>query len=150
MCLNIYNKDYKIKVADKPIIVFKVGRVRGEIFEPRFKDSFKYYLMLKTILVPIVPVEPGLATFPITVADWIVDEGYHSYKHLSDAENQVYHGSALTIGVFVIPIGTKYIEGSFDNNPSYVSEELIYLGSYWIGFIRNPFTRLRTLKFKKK
>lgn len=128
MCLEIKNENFKIKIAKKPIICFKLGRVKKNRFHSPFYSKTYYKNMIN------FEVKLGIINLP-NLKLIIINEGYHSYVHFFSNGNQL----------FLIPKGTKYVRGGIndhDRNNGYVSENIIWLGSKW-----NPLNWLKILKY---
>ena len=134
MCMR--TKDAIFKIAEKDIICYKRGypTVIGLGFSPIARGSFLYTLLNKT---KIVKIDPCYNSY---YKEYRIDEGYHSANTFVSLNNFSRNGD---IGIFVIPKGTKYIDGFFDGNrycPNRVSESLIFFG------MNNKLTRWRLKK----
>ncbi len=88
-------------------------------------------------LVPLVAApEKAYKPFsyePVLTGFHTVNRGYHSY-------NRFHHG------LFIIPKGTKYIDGWFNDCKGIknrVSSNIVYIGCAW-----NPFAWIKALSFK--
>ena len=144
MCLRADDKT--IYIADKDIVCYKLGKISklGKLFSPITRTTYGY-----TRNVPTEPVELYFGGY----YEDQVNEGYHSatsLKSLSDTRSAygTYELRDRKAGVFIIPKGSKYIKGFFNNSiyPNYVSESLIYIGP------NNLITKFRLLwrQFKQK
>lgn len=131
MCLT--TKDPTIKIAEKDITVYKIldkKKVKRKGFFNRLFNG-KYRITYEAInnnyeytigtLNPIVEIKPfGGDAF----LDFAVEEGYRSYVH------ETGRGRQNANAIFVIPKGTKYIQGYCNNDtniPNYVSETIIFV-----------------------
>jgi hypothetical protein len=126
MCLT--TRDATIKIAEQDIQVFKnlcyprVSFLKG-LFKPKSKcptSMFNGYLYEEGVTQPKVTLQPR--SLFRDKSEYSVDEGYHSYlTPIQDCNAK-----------FVIPKGTRYIEGQygFGNKsvPNYVSETIVYVG----------------------
>ena len=59
--------------------------------------------------------------------NYFVRKGFHSYKYLDDLIEELYFWQPCDAKIFkcIIPKGTKYYEGEFDDSTSYCSESII-------------------------
>ena len=60
-------------------------------------------------------------------AAYMVSRGFHSFKYLDNLIKELDFWLSFDIEIFkcIIPKGTKYYEGKFDDFPSYCSESII-------------------------
>ena len=60
-------------------------------------------------------------------AAYMVSRGFHSFKYINDLIKELDFWLYSDIKIFkcIIPKGTKYYEGKFNNSPSYCSESII-------------------------
>ena len=60
-------------------------------------------------------------------AAYMISKGFHSFKYLDDLIKELDFWLSFDIEIFrcIIPKGTKYYEGKFNNSPSYCSESII-------------------------
>lgn len=120
MCLYTLGNTNIPKVAASDITVYKVGKacklklfgLTWEYFRPYFRNNFKY---TKNHKQPKIKLNP--------TRDWVgvgykIEEGYHAY-----VKAQKYY---KTMGVFIIPKGTKYFLGA---NGDIVAETMVYKGN---------------------
>ena len=58
---------------------------------------------------------------------YMISKGFHSFKYLDDLIKELDFWQSYDIKIFkcIIPKGTKYYEGKFNNSPSYCSESII-------------------------
>lgn len=113
MCLNV-TPDAEIKTAKRDMLVFKYTS-KSRIDNDNFESSIQVYDYKRGKLQPNVEIKIwGSNT---------VEKGYHS---LPSHYNSSYYRNAM----FVIPKGSKFIEGTYDDDPCYVSSQIIYLGTY--------------------
>lgn len=126
MCL--ITKDPTIKTAEQDIIVYKELEFKKDgffrrWFNPSSPISTMYpHVYKQGVVQPKVPLKPYLDR---NNELWIVEEGYHSYPSRSWLKT-----AHVVNTMFMIPKGTRYIEGSFNgfkNIPNYVSETIIFL-----------------------
>ena len=57
---------------------------------------------------------------------YMISKGFHSFKYLDDLIKELDFWQSYDIKIFkcIIPKGTKYYEGKFNNSPSYCSESI--------------------------
>jgi hypothetical protein len=125
MCLK--TKTPEILIADKDIICYKestgLQKTGG-----CYVSSPRNYQYFPGEIAPIVELKADIdlvfswdGIWPET-GNYRVEEGYHSHvKNYSPGES----------AVFLIPKGTKYISGWYNQNPmikNYVSETIIFIG----------------------
>lgn len=118
MCLTTRNPE--IKVAEKDITVYKDGCLYkdGLTFEVGH-SNYEYEINKDQEPVVLTPIDQHDGTFT-------VEEGYHSHARTRGAFS---HSECN--GKFVIPKGTKYIHGWYNDRssiPNYVSENIVYVG----------------------
>lgn len=126
------------KIAERDFYVYKVGKV---IRDAIFISDIRGYNYAPKCLNRIVP----LVAYSLFGGDYIIDEGYHSYKWvaLEDTypnerclclgnynpalkENiSLYKGCC--IATFIVPKGAEYCENKYGH---IVSSEIIYTGKY--------------------
>lgn len=122
MCLTV-NNGATFKVAQKDIIVYKTGAIYGDSYSSKYRG----YTYKKDEIQPHVI----LKTYPLGFqSDRQIYEGYHSFTSLSEANIHNREDRGEKIGVFTIPKGSLYIEGTFVGTKNYVSETLIFNGEY--------------------
>ena len=58
---------------------------------------------------------------------YMVNRGFHSFKYIDDLTKELYFWQSSDVKIFkcIIPKGTKYYEGKFDESSSYCSESII-------------------------
>lgn len=58
---------------------------------------------------------------------YMINRGFHSFKYIDDLTKELYFWQPCDAKIFkcIIPKGTKYYEGEFDDSPSYCSESII-------------------------
>lgn len=126
------------KIAERDFYVYKIGKV---IRDAIFVSDIRGYNYAPKCLNRIVP----LVAYSLFGGDYIIDEGYHSYKWvaLEDTypnerclclgnynpalkENiSLYKGCC--IATFIVPKGAEYCENKYGH---IVSSEIIYTGKY--------------------
>lgn len=126
------------KIAERDFYVYKIGKV---IRDAIFVSDIRGYNYAPKCLNRIVP----LVAYSLFGGDYIIDEGYHSYKWvaLEDTypnerclclgnynpalkENiSLYKGCC--IATFIVPKGAEYCENKYGY---IVSSEIIYTGKY--------------------
>lgn len=122
MCLTV-NNGATFKVAQKDIIVYKTGAIYGDSYSSKYRDyTYKKDEIQPHVILKIYPV--GFSY------DRQIYEGYHSYTSLSEANIHNREDRGEKIGVFTIPKGSLYIEGTFVGTKNYVSETIIFNGEY--------------------
>lgn len=128
MCLR--TNDATVHVAKKNIIVFKQ-------LIPGNRSAIQDYPYTKNELNREEELEP-IEDWPIedwddSVSKFRVNSGYHS-RNACDF---------FYTSLFIIPKGTQYIEGFFNNSKverNRVSSNIVYIGSMW-----NPFNWIKAL-----
>ena len=118
MCL-IVNKVIPI-IAKKDIICYKIYVKKGGHLSSPYLDH-----------IPSIQNFTELEPHPISDDDkrYIINKGFHSFKHLKDAKIEIQLYPFLydnnVIYKCIIPKGSKYYRGFFDRSISYCSESLI-------------------------
>lgn len=129
MCLGkIIQSNEKIEdhilTAEKDIMVYKIMK---NLYDNTYKSPFKTYIYHDLKLQPQVNLNP-LPVFYKDKNDYYeVHQGYHSFPDMISAKKEKadpYYDSSNEIVPFIIPKGTKYIEGMFEDIPSIVSETI--------------------------
>lgn len=118
MCLTVSNKTPSIAVRD--IVGYKVYiDVNNRYMSPFQKE---YMPKLKEITTTFLQ-ESGS---PLQTSGlFVIHEGFHSFEFLSDAMNLAIMLEEPIIAKCVIPEGSKYYKGKFNEFPSYCSESII-------------------------
>jgi len=134
MCLN--TKDVTVKVAENDILVYKEVMIYKKVKKNRNRNLFQKLFGLNKFvnmyssagtgyeyeIGKINPTEE-LRPYPLWngLDTYYVEAGYHSdTKRRADSN-----------ALFVIPKGTKYIEGWFNDNearPNLISETIVFKG----------------------
>lgn len=141
MCLYV-KKDQEFKIAKTAIVVFKHG---CRTYAGGLHTTYQYASYYKDKLNPVVNVQVNDINVGTERYPYAVERGYHSFVSLLDCIADASNDPSL----FVIPVGTRYIEGIFSISPSkktrnIVSEQIVYLGSVW-----NPLNWLKYFKYNK-
>lgn len=119
MCLDAENN--KIKIAEQNIPCYKFGYLLSGIFQAPIQN-FEYKKNKLQILVHInIDINNNRSVYA----------GYHTFNILTNAKCNC--SSTHGIGLFIIPKGTRYIDGNFHGWRNRVSETLIYVGrnNWW-------------------
>ena len=116
-------------VLKKPLIVYKVGKIKTLGIFISLYQNFRYY---KFQIMPTVKINPKFernSCFAIGLGElwkcdrFYINEGYHSYLTEGMAKSNTYSGK---IGIFEIPAGaTVYINYACKE---VVSTDIKYLG----------------------
>ena len=116
-------------VLKKPLIVYKVGKIKTSGIFISLYQNFRYY---KFQIMPTVKINPKFernSYFAIGLGElwkcdrFYINEGYHSYLTEGMAKSNTYSGK---IGIFEIPAGaTVYINYACKE---VVSTDIKYLG----------------------
>ena len=116
-------------VLKKPLIVYKVGKIKTLGIFISLYQNFRYY---KSQIMPTVKINPKFernSCFAIGLGElwkcdrFYINEGYHSYLTEGMAKSNMYSSK---IGIFEIPVGaTVYINYRFRE---VVSTDIKYLG----------------------
>lgn len=126
MCLRLKNNCKTPLIANKDIIVYKVGYVevsykyfnliKIHCFRPYCYQSFIYYKNKKTPKITLKVDKNN-----------DVNEGYHAWLNLYEAQYSCRQCNDYIIGQFKIPKGSECYLGT---NNDIVSNQIIYLGIY--------------------
>ena len=116
-------------VLKKPLIVYKVGKIKTLGIFISLYQNFRYY---KSQIMPTVKINPKFernSCFAIGLGElwkcdrFYINEGYHSYLTEGMAKSNMYSDK---IGIFEIPVGaTVYINYACKE---VVSTDIKYLG----------------------
>ena len=116
-------------VLKKPLIVYKVGKIKTLGIFTSLYQNFRYY---KSQITPTIKINPKFkrnSYFAIGLGElwkcdrFYINEGYHSYLTEGMAKSNTYSGK---IGIFEIPAGaTVYINYTCKE---VVSTDIKYLG----------------------
>ena len=117
-------------VLKKPLIVYKVGKIKTLGIFISLYQNFRYY---KSQIMPTVKINPKFernSCFAIGLGElwkcdrFYINEGYHSYLTEGMAKSNMYSSK---IGIFEIPAGaTVYVNF---RHREVVSTDIRYLGS---------------------
>lgn len=122
MCLTV-NKGATFKVAQEDITVYKIGLIHDN----EYVSKYRGYGYKKGEIQPHVI----LKTYPLGFQlERQIYEGYHSFTSLKEANIHTREDGSEKIGIFTIPKGSLYIEGTFVGTKNYVSETIIFNGQY--------------------
>lgn len=122
MCL--YTNDLTCKIAEEPIIVYKVIRYDNH----SIVKNFKY---VKNRMNEQVELCPVVSTNIMNNIAYEVNAGYHSFKSIDISLKDIYNFSScpyelingfVKISKFIIPKGSMY----YENDYSIVSNRIIY------------------------
>lgn len=120
MCL--FTEQKEPKIADKDIIVYKVGKITNK----QFISPYQYYSYTKNELQREIKIHSEITHIINGYYYRVVDEGYHAYLTFRRALNSFYL-IGKHIGKFIIPKGSKYYIGD-DGDGDIVSSQIIYKG----------------------
>ena len=131
MCL--YSNRKNFKKAKEDIICYKVLKVIRTFFGYTF-----YATPYMNKPVPKLGVEMkddeclDAKKYPNISSKYMISAGgFHTFKNFDDAKDELkWHldncGKEYIIVKSIIPKGSSYIEGTFENTPAYVSKRIIY------------------------
>ena len=123
MCLEVKSFTRTSSVAKDSIVCYKRGTYDKKAAElrPHFREEFVYKLGVPTEEVDIDRDVSRDHNFYIREVTY----GYHSSVKFS---------SLYSSHVFIIPKGSRYIEGTLNGHreePNYVSSQIIWMGPKW-------------------
>lgn len=120
MCLEV-NVFSKLRTAIKDIVVYKVLSVtKGDVLITPFRNF--EVVIGNTYTSDLGELEHK---FKKSLLSRKIEKGLHSFKNISNAYDYKWTGDVIV--ECVIPKGSKYRFGRFNNEQSYVSDTLKYV-----------------------
>lgn len=119
MCLVTDHKEPFIAVRD--IVGYKVYM---DIINNRYISPFQKVYMPKLKEITTTSLQESGSPLQ-TSGLFAIHEGFHSFEFLSDAMNLAIILEEPIIAKCIIPEGSKYYKGRFNDFPSYCSESII-------------------------
>ena len=134
MCLDVLKSNKDKLVAETDIVVYKYLKITSIGFVTPFQYQpinigESYYSKLKVRLYSDVDLDND--ELPDDLLVGCVGEGLHSFGSFKDAYRQYrYDKSERVVVKCLIPKGSEYYVGKFDDQLSYASADLIYVKKY--------------------
>lgn len=126
MCLTLTEKS-EIKVAEENIICYKVVRkLHPGVYKSEFFGHLYVRAQLNKMSEDILSITPSC----IINDQRTVEKGFHSFTCKEDAyKYKATRGNKSDVPYivvkYIIPKGSKYIEGTYGEYPNYVSDKII-------------------------
>lgn len=131
MCLTRKAKS-ELKIAKQDIIVFKIGYK----YDNEFKSPFQKFIYHQDVVNTT-----NMDRYSVSI-----NVGFHSFPDLKEF-HKYSRSRSYYKGIFVIPKGAKYYEGTWEGFNNYASNKLIFKGFYSPELLRSLKKEI-ALKFK--